>query len=348
VYKIKLSSKEAEKLEVVNFKDIEQKEFDIETWVNDNPSILNEDLLIISEQTLLPSGRLPDLVALDKEGNLVIIELKRDDSGREVYWQAITYAAQLSEYSFNDIINLYEDYLNKKGKISINSSDEIEEFIEIDIEQINQKQRLILVSKEFHQDVLKASLWLLDYGLDLKIIKLTPYQYSEDLILLDSEVMIPTPGVEDYIERKAEKVKKAERSYNTAWWSLKKGNYSDTELKERLYQSFTRESNLTPRLNAFFEILLSKDEFFNRITIKEKLYEEYNFGNNIGQAGRFLSNVSQYITKKGNDHLRQVLEFEMPHGTEGEIKDNYKLVSNYRDLVREVLVQIESEVRKFN
>lgn len=344
MYKVSLKSKEVNQLEVVNFSDLQVRErFDIEVWVKNNPFILKEDLLIISEQILLPSGRQPDLIALDKVGNLVIIELKRDDSGRDVYWQAITYAAQFSEYSFSDIIDMYEIFLKKSGIEESNAKEKIEEFIEEDLEDINQKQRMFIVSKEFHQDVLKASLWLLDYGIDIKVVKLTPYKYTDDTIFLDSEVLIPTPGVEDYIERKAEKVKKADKSYNTPWWSLKKGNYSNEELKDRLSQSFRRNSNLTPRLIVFFEILLSENKFFNRSEIKERFYEDYGFGNNIGHAGTLLSNVSQYITKKSNDHLRQILEFEMPYGNGGEIKDNYKLVPEYRNLIREVLDELETE-----
>lgn len=55
-----------------------------------------------------------------------------------------------------------------------------------------------------------------------------------------------------------------------------------------------------------------------------------------------MSNVSQYITKKSNDHLRQILEFEMPYGSEGEIKDNYKIVPKYRELIREVLDEVKT------
>ena len=157
MYKVDLKNKSAKKLTPVRFKDLELKEkFDIEVWVRKNPEILGENLLIVSEQMLLPSGRQPDLLALDKSGNLVIIELKKDDSGKDVYWQAITYAANFSEFSYSDIIDMYEKYLENLGHPNPNPKDKIEEFIEEDIEKINQKQRLILVSKEFHPDVLRA------------------------------------------------------------------------------------------------------------------------------------------------------------------------------------------------
>lgn len=345
VYKIDLKSKEVNKLEIVNFSELEVKErFDIEVWVKNNPSILKENLLIISEQVFLPSGRQPDLIALDKEGNLVIIELKRDDSGKDVYWQAITYAAQFSEYSFSRIIDLYETFLKKSGIEDFNAKEKIEEFVEADLENINQKQRIFLVSKEFHQDVLKASLWLLDCDVDIKVVKLTPYKYTDNTIFLDSEVIIPTPGVEDYIKVKVKKSKGISTQTQPDWWSNDKGTYSDNILKEKLKDTLTSDTPIAPRFKEFVKILLSeeyeKDHKFNREEIKEKLYQ-CGIGNNIGHSGRLLSNISQLLTKRSTPHLRQVIDFEMPQGGQGEVKDNFIIVSKYKKLVKEVIDEIE-------
>ncbi|MDI3476708.1 MAG: hypothetical protein PWQ59_233 [Thermoanaerobacterium sp.] len=58
MYKVDLKSKTARELKPINFRELEVKEkFDIEIWVRKNPGILGENLLVISEQTLLPSGR---------------------------------------------------------------------------------------------------------------------------------------------------------------------------------------------------------------------------------------------------------------------------------------------------
>ena len=98
MYQVDVKNKRLKKLTPIKFSEFEIRErFDIEEWVKKNPDILKENLLIIGEQRSLPSGRQTDLLALDKNGSLVIIELKRDDSGKDVYWQAITYAAQFSE-----------------------------------------------------------------------------------------------------------------------------------------------------------------------------------------------------------------------------------------------------------
>ncbi len=339
MYKVDLKSKTARKLKPIRFRDLEVKEkFDIEVWVRKNPEILGENLLIISEQTLLPSGRQPDLLALDKNGNLVIIELKKDDSGKDVYWQAVTYAANFSEFTYTDIIDMYEKYLENLGVSEPNPKDKIEEFIEEDIEKINQKQRLILVSKEFHPDVLKAVLWLRDYEIDIKCVRLKPFVDKNNQLFIIPEVIIPTPGVEEYIEKKTSKQKAIKKSYPSPF-SLEKGNFSEEELKKRLKETLTRDSDLTPRLIAFIKILLSDNRAFSREEIKQRLFD-MDIGKNIGQTGRYLSNISQFLTKKSTPHLRQIIDFEMPHGVEGEVKDNYRIVDKYRKLVKEVLEEI--------
>ena len=57
---------------------------DIESWVENYPAILGEELLIISTEydKFDKTNERLDLLAIDKKGNLVIIELKRDDSGK--------------------------------------------------------------------------------------------------------------------------------------------------------------------------------------------------------------------------------------------------------------------------
>lgn len=73
MYEINLEDKKPKELEIVNFSDLELKEeFDIEVGITENPSILKEELLIISEQLRLLSNRLPDLLALDKENNNIL------------------------------------------------------------------------------------------------------------------------------------------------------------------------------------------------------------------------------------------------------------------------------------
>jgi len=175
----------------------------IEKWVEEYPDILGEELLIITteyDKFDRTKERL-DLLALDKDGKLVIVELKRDDSGKYVELQAIKYAAYCSNLTMDEIVALRTEYLSKNGeKIS---NDRIKkqtiDFIENDeFEKIDDKPRIILVSKEFRPEVTASVLWLQKSDIDISCIKLTPYNIDDENIGLVSTKIIPLPDVEEY------------------------------------------------------------------------------------------------------------------------------------------------------
>src|SRR5690606_16335402 len=70
----------------------------LQEWIAGNPDALGEKLLIIQKEFngFAETNERLDLLAIDKEGTLVIIENKLDDTGRDVTWQAIKYAAYCS------------------------------------------------------------------------------------------------------------------------------------------------------------------------------------------------------------------------------------------------------------
>ena len=75
--------------------------------------MLGEELLILQEEFdgWDETRERLDVLALDKNGRLVIIENKLDDSGKDVVWQALKYAAYCSSLTRLDILKLYRDYL---------------------------------------------------------------------------------------------------------------------------------------------------------------------------------------------------------------------------------------------
>ncbi|CAH9018676.1 endonuclease NucS domain-containing protein [Candidatus Nitrosacidococcus sp. I8] len=84
---------------------------DLEKWIKTSPKILGEDILLIGEQVWRKSGPL-DYLGIDNQGNLVIIELKRDKLPREVLAQAIDYASDVADW---DMDRLNEICLNLKS-----------------------------------------------------------------------------------------------------------------------------------------------------------------------------------------------------------------------------------------
>ena len=87
----------------------------LEKWIEKNPDLLGEELLIITNEydKFDKTKERLDLLALDREGNVVVIELKRDDSGKNVDLQALKYAAYCSTLTLDKVVSIYRKYHGK-------------------------------------------------------------------------------------------------------------------------------------------------------------------------------------------------------------------------------------------
>lgn len=345
MYQIDIRNKKMNKLNATTFSELNLSErYDIQEWIDDTPEILGEKLLIIGKEIILPSGIRLDLLAIDESGNLVIIELKRDTSGNQVEWQAIKYASYCSAFTDEEIFGTYQEYLNKKyTDKSKNAKQEIENFIiTFETENLNNEQRIILVSRDFNSDVASAVLWLNDKGLDIKCIKINSFLSENNELLIYPTQIIPLPEAEDFIKRKAiQRKENSLQQYDADRISFDVPEYSLDELKIKLSDFLSRQSNLKERFIAFFQILLSENRKFDREEIKEIFFNKYKIGNDVQHAGRLLSNVSQAITRKANDFLRQLIEFGRDYEYSGAYKNSYLVPNEYRCLIQEIIDEVE-------
>ncbi|MDC2826112.1 DUF4268 domain-containing protein [Rodentibacter pneumotropicus] len=183
-----------------------KERYDLQEWIDKNPSILakgigsDEELLIIQKEFsgFDKTNERLDLLALDKKGNLVIIENKLDDTGKDVVWQALKYVSYCSTLTKREIINIYQEYLNKKG-LSDNAEDNINEHLGKEDFNINigNSQRIILAEKEFRPEVTSTVLWLRSNNIDIQCIKIVPYKWNNALII-DVDKIIPVPEIEKF------------------------------------------------------------------------------------------------------------------------------------------------------
>src|SRR5690554_1682770 len=206
MYRINKSANSIQRLEQKTFSSLGFRERDhLQEWIAKQPDVLGEDLLIIQKEF---SGfdatheRL-DLLALDKQGNLVIIENKLDDSGRDVTWQVLKYASYCLSLSTDDITKIFNTYLGDNS-----AKEKFEDFFESEDyeEKLNagNSQRIMMVSGSFRKEVTSTVLWLMNYGLRIQCFKATPFKMNES-ILINFEQVIPIKEAEDFIISMAQK-----------------------------------------------------------------------------------------------------------------------------------------------
>ena len=203
LFRVNPESRETHQVNEVEFAALGFRERqDIQEWVAANPAILGDGLLVVGKEFSgfdRTNERL-DLLAVDQLGTLVVIELKRDDSGADVHWQAIKYASYLRGATGTQIVAM----LAKHEEVS---EDEAEERLRRhlgadELSGLNHDQRIILASHRFAPEVTSAVLWLNEKtpgdGL-ITCVTLTPFRDPETHALyLQANTIIPVPGAEDY------------------------------------------------------------------------------------------------------------------------------------------------------
>ncbi|MEJ8472852.1 hypothetical protein [Roseibium algae] len=75
----------------------------IEGWVKDNPRLVGINGIIIGQQVTIENRGRIDLLAMNKEGDLIVIELKRDRTPRDIIAQVLDYASWVASQTTRDI-----------------------------------------------------------------------------------------------------------------------------------------------------------------------------------------------------------------------------------------------------
>ncbi len=202
---------EIQKIEEKSFTELGFKErANLQEWLAGNPEALGEELLIIQKEFagFIDTRERLDLLALDKQGNLVIIENKLDDSGRDVTWQVLKYASYCASLSKSQIIKIFQDYLSQTRSETTAEEALTEFFDNTEIEDISLNkgltQRVMMVAGNFRKEVTSTVLWLLNYNLRIQCFKVTPFKLNDQL-LLNIEQIIPMKDAEEYSINMAEK-----------------------------------------------------------------------------------------------------------------------------------------------
>lgn len=185
---------------------------DLQPLLRDHLSAIDPDIMLLAEEfgNFQDANRRVDLLALDRDGNLVVIELKRVDDGSHMELQAIRYAAIISALDMDAVADIYAAHLKKTGKDENTARQEISEFLEPDA-QISNTPRIVLIAPGFSREITTAVLWLNTVGLDIRCLKVELYNLKSQLYL-DLEQIIPLPSAADYqykIRAKTEAIQKS-------------------------------------------------------------------------------------------------------------------------------------------
>ncbi len=174
---------------------------DLQRLLRANIAVVATDVLIIAEEFAdwEDSRRRIDLLGVDRDGNIVVIELKRDDDGGHMELQAIRYAAMVSTMTFARATEVFQQFLDKNGA-KHDATTKLLEFLgweEPREDGFAQDVRILLVAADFSKEITTAVLWLNERALDIRCVRLKPFA-NGDHTIIEAQQVVPLPEAQDY------------------------------------------------------------------------------------------------------------------------------------------------------
>ena len=145
----------------------------IHKWIEDDISVVLPDAILIGSKIKTDHGKEIDLLAIDENGDLIILELKRGLTTREVTAQVLDYASwihTLDEDGINDIL----DKNGVEKTVSELMSEKFDDYEE-DIE-INENQKIYIVGSSIDLITERICKYLAGIGLQINVLTFDYFQ----------------------------------------------------------------------------------------------------------------------------------------------------------------------------
>jgi hypothetical protein len=183
---------------------------DLQRLLREQIECLESGLMVLTEEFSwwVDSTRRIDLLCLDTDANLVIVELKRDETGGHMELQALRYAAMVSDMTFEQAVHSLATHRSRVAPDLAKARADILEFLswdEVEEENFAQDTRIILAAADFSRELTTSVLWLRERDIDIRCVRLRPYRQEDGRLLVDIHPLIPLPEAEEFQTKLGEK-----------------------------------------------------------------------------------------------------------------------------------------------
>ena len=117
----------------------------LEEMIVRDSNILSSEWMLIGQQEITNFGGRIDLLAMAPDGSLILVELKRDKTPREIIAQALDYASWVEQLTPERISQIFQRYTNGGN---LNDAFKIRFGTDLVEESINQSHQIVIVASE--------------------------------------------------------------------------------------------------------------------------------------------------------------------------------------------------------
>lgn len=161
----------------------------LEEMIVRDPRILSSEWMLIGRQERTADGGRIDLLAIAPDGSLVLIELKRDRTPREIVAQALDYAAWVSGLTAERILQIYQRFT---GGSNLDADFQKRFGVPLDEETLNQSHQIILVASELDPSTERIVAYLNARDIAINVLFFQVFQYGNDQLLSRAWLLDPT------------------------------------------------------------------------------------------------------------------------------------------------------------
>lgn len=172
----------------------------------DGAEIGGVKLLYIGRQGSPQEGGVFDILAVDENGDVVIVELKRGKSPRHIVSQALEYASGIRKESYDELNKRYREFVQTRSEeIEDHETRSLQEahedYFDLDFSiskrEFNASQRLILVATEFDDVSLNMADFLREHSIDAICVEYEAYATENQELQLVTTDAIRRPLAEE-------------------------------------------------------------------------------------------------------------------------------------------------------
>jgi hypothetical protein len=300
------------------------------------------EILYIGRQGTTEHGKYYDIVGVDKNGDIVIVELKRDETPRKVIAQALDYTSRLRHRDYNELQTDYEKFLSEEGYVDGDVPsllDAHQDHFDLDEplseDEFNNDQRVLIIGGSIDDATTNMADYLRDRGgIDVVLVEYSLYHDPDEETELLTTNAIRRP-LEEEPAAQSEKSLNEKQQRRRDFWSEfqsthREYNLSGGTVNESasytiyVFESGRRNRPATIRPKAGYNKVENAVKFYENarnIARNEELQEE--FEKAVRQASSQLTTESD-VSSEAADNLIWDLN---------ETRDFDLVTLNYEDVV---------------
>lgn len=182
-------------------------EEELESWIERDISIISDRLILIGRQVTTDFGGSIDLLAVDRAGDVVIIELKRDKTPRDVVAQVLDYASWVGTLSPERIEEIAQNYHKRP------LNEVFREKFGIELPELNRNHKMLIVAIEVDESTERIVRYLSEnYGVNINIVKFEFFKDNENNFFLLRTFALDPEEVERISDEGGKKPRRAKIS----------------------------------------------------------------------------------------------------------------------------------------